>query len=177
MFQELLGKICADHLRTHIRDYLDEVASWTPDQTSTLIVPKRIDVAGQVGGVVGELDKALPAYALDVQTKEFAGNPDGLWLYSYVGHIAGMVTAGSEEEAGRQVKRHQAAVELFVRRHQFMHLESNDYFSIRLFAFLDSDFSGAEQVQVPPRDRTIWVDAFRIDFQLDVSEDGPDDHA
>lgn len=177
MYQERIAKVIADHLRTHIKAYLAEVEGWyTADQTATLVVPKAIDVAGQVGGVLADLDKNFPRYACDVLTKTEGGQDENLWLYTYTGHLAGIVSAGSESAVGSLVKRHSAAVELFIRRHYYMHQEENNQFSIMSLRFLDSDFSGAEEIQVGPKERPIWVDAFRIDFSVGTSEDGPDQH-
>lgn len=171
MFQERLSIIIADHLRVHIGAYLEEVEGWFPgSKVATLVVPKSINTAGQVGGVAKDLDKILPAYAVDILPKTFAGVSDeNLFLYQYAGHIAGMARSGSEESVNRIIKRHYSAVELFVKRHWLLHKATNDQFTVVEMMFVDSDFSGSEPIEEGPKEQ--WVAAFRIDLQITTSED------
>jgi len=174
MFQEKIAKITADHLRTHIAAYLDEVNSQFEDNDIVkLVVPKKIEVAGQVGGVVNELPENLPHYAVDCLTKSFGGVREDLWTYSYDGHFAGMVSATNQSAVDKLTKRHAAAIEKFVRQHFHLHAYTDDDFTLLQMVFLASDFSGAEPVG-EVNGRELWLGAFRLDVTWGTSEDGPD---
>lgn len=173
MFQEKLAKATADHLRSHIAEYLVEVAAqFPPDQTTTLIVPKKIDVASKVGGVVTEFENELPQYAVDCMSKSSAGSSDGLWIYEYAGHIAGMVASGSQDSCDKIVKRHSAAVEKFVQSHYYLHKLSDADLTLTEFYWHNSDFSGVEPLG-EVNGRELWMAAFRLDVVWQTSEDGP----
>jgi hypothetical protein len=134
-----------------------------------------------VGGVYNAELNAMPAYAVDVTNKTFSAVTDsGLWEYAYDGHIAAIISAGSEQAANTIIKRHEQACEMFVKRHQFMHqtqaqVAGND-FSIRTLAFADAAFSGAEEVPAETN-KYVWVAGFRISLVWILSEEGSNDHA
>jgi len=177
MYQEKIAQITEDHLRTHIAALLaDANAQFPDDDVATLVVPKTITSASRVGGVAQDLPKLLPMYAVDCMSKSFGGEVEDLWLYAYDGHIAGMVSAQSQETVDQLCKRHASAVERFVRNHQFLHLASNDEFTIREFFFVASDFSGAEEFGQRDNKKPLWLGAFRIDVRWVTSEDGANDH-
>lgn len=179
MFQEEIGVITTEHLRSHIGGYLAELEARYADGVK-LILPKTIEHANLVGGVYNAELNAMPAYAVDVVDKQFSGITDaGLWEYVYNGHIAAIISGGSEAAVNTQVKRHEQACETFVRRHQFMHQVqgqvTGNEFSMRELGFADAAFSGAEQVQ--DGQRYLWVAGFRITLVWVLSEEGPSDHA
>jgi hypothetical protein len=180
MFQEEIANITAAHLRGHIGGYLDVLAARYGDSVA-LVVPKAIETDNLVGGVYNSSVGDMPAYAVDIIDKIFAGeNPDGLWIYNYSGHIAGIVEAQGEVGANRLVKRHEQAVEQFVRDHLFMHLEDSQLsdpndFNIHELGFTGAAFSGAEMIG-KENDREHWIAGFRVDLLWIVSESGPGQH-
>jgi hypothetical protein len=180
MYHEEIGKITSEHLRLHINAYLDELEVRYADSVK-LAKPKAIEYANLVGGVYNtELDN-MPAYAVDITQKRFSGlSNNSLWEYAYDGHIAGVVTGGSEKEVNTLVKRHEQAVEMFIKRHGNMHatehqVPGNDFRIIEV-GFVDADFSGAELVEERTNRRKRWLAGFRITLIWIVSEDGPTQH-
>lgn len=178
MYQEEVAEIVEQHLRTHLAAYLAEVSALYGDGIK-LQMPKSIETSNLVGGVYNATPEQMPAYAIDIIDKQFLGEvADSLWTYGYNGHIAGVVSAGSESAANKLVKRHEQATELFIRRHNFMHqLQSskgND-FRFKELGFAGAAFSGAELAD--ETNRQVWIAGFRIDLLLVISESGPDQHA
>lgn len=180
MFQEEVANITAEHLREHIGDYLDILQARYGDAVK-LQGPKSIQTDNLVGGVYNAALGNMPAIAVDIIEKIFAGeNPDGLWIYNYQGHIAGVVSAQGEVGANRICKRYEQATEMFVKEHLFMHqsesqlTDPND-FSIHEFGFVGAAFSGAEMIK-DENDRETWIAGFRIDTLWIVSESGPGQH-
>lgn len=177
MYHERLARLIADHLREHVAGYLEEAAAQFADSV-TLVVPKSIDTSGEVGGVI-QNDKPdfLPMYTVDVMNKERSFDRENLFTFTYTGHIAGMVSAGSSESVTKTARRHASVVEAFVRRHLYFHAEQNNEFTIIEMAFMGDDYSGAENIAAEAGlERELWLGAFRCDFQLLVSEDGPGQH-
>jgi hypothetical protein len=179
MYQEEIAIITTEHLRLHIVDYLAELEARYGDGVK-LQNPKSIEHANLVGGVYNAALSDMPAYAVDIVDKVFSGGSNNsLWEYAYNGHVAGILTAGSEAAVNTIAKRHEQAVEMFIKRHENMHqienqVEGNDFRIIEL-GFVDAAFSGAEQVQ--DATRTVWVAGFRTSLMWIVSEDGPYQHA
>jgi hypothetical protein len=180
MYQEEVADITATHLRSHIASYLDTIQSRYADSIK-LQMPKSIETANLVGGVYNATPKEMPAYVVDVLNKQFSGeSTEGLWLYNYTGHIAGVVSGGNEATVNKSVKRHSQAVEQFVRDHQFMHQMENQVvgnsFSFAELVFLSAAWSGAEMVD-EENNRQTWIAGFRIDVLWVISEEGPQQHA
>jgi hypothetical protein len=181
MYHEELGKITSEHLREHIVPYLAELEVRYGDGVK-LSNPKAIEYANLVGGVYNTGLDEMPAYAVDVTQKRFSAiSNNNLWEYAYDGHIAGVVTGGSEKEVNTLVKRHEQAVEMFIKRHGNMHgteaqVVGNDFKIIEL-GFVDADYSGAELVQERTSQKKRWLAGFRITLIWIVSEDGPHQHA
>lgn len=175
MFEEQIGKWTADHLRTHIEDYLAEVNA-SASTPITLVVPKAIEVASVVGGLFTEYDNILPQYGIDILGKSFAGMSENLFIYQYDGQINAMVHAGSREAVDMLVKRHAAAIELFIRRHEVVHLYQTNDFSMLDMSFSAKDFSGAEELS-EVAGRPLWVAGISINLTWLTSEDGPSQHA
>lgn len=176
MYQEQLAKLTSDHIRTHIKAYLDDIAAdFTGAETVPLLVPKRIEPASVVGGMISDFDKLLPQYAIDVLGKANSTDDSALWTYEYAGQINGLVNAGSQDAVDKLIKRHEAAVERFIREHRLLHQESNDRFSIVEFVFAGSDFSGAEDLGEQDGSQ-LWLAGFSINVSWFTSEDGPDQH-
>jgi len=178
MFQEEVAQLTADHLRLHLPDEFAVLQARYPDAIK-LQFPKAIETANLVGGVYNAATGNMPAYAVDVISKAFDSvTPDGLWLFAYDGHIAGIVEANDEKSCNAIIKRHEQACEEFVRKHQFMHqVESvlgND-FSIVGLNFGGAAFSGAEMIE-EKQSRQKWIAGFRIDLVWTTSEAGPDQH-
>jgi hypothetical protein len=176
MFQEDIAEIVADHLREHIAGYLEEIQSQYTDGVK-LVLPKRVATANLVGGVYAADLNVLPAYALDIIEKDFIPNDENLWLYQYTGHLAGIVSANSEESANKIVKRHERAVEQFVRDHNLVHQVTRPLWSMREMGFGGAGFSGAELAAEDVENRKLWVAGFRIDLVWLISEEGPRQHA
>ena len=176
MFQEDIAQLTADHLRTHIRGYLDTVnASYAPTKKITLVMPKDIIVASQIGGLIVEANEVLPQYGIDILGKQIGGTFEDLILYSYNGQINGLVNSTSQQGADTLVKRHARAVEHFVRDHKFLHFENNDNFRIMEVQWLGMEVSGAEPIGLGP-DRELWVAGFSHDVVWVTSEDDMAQH-
>jgi len=177
MYAEEVAILTAKHLREHIQDYLDYVQQLHHDSVK-IQMPKSIETDNLVGGVYNTKLDAMPAYAVDIISKAFTERLEDLWLYSYDGHIAGVVSGQDEVAVNRLIKRHEAAAEMFVKRHEFMHQVQSELgadFSIRQLGFTGAAYSGAELVE--ERDnRQVWMAGFRIDLIWIVSEDGPHQH-
>ena len=176
MHGEAIAKFTGDHLRGHIRSYLDEVNNQFEDsKVATLLVPKSIDVVSVVGGEVTKFNEILPQYGIDILGKSRSEDTVALWTYEYPGQINGLVEATSQEMADRLVKRHAAAVEIFIQRHQFMHEHKTDDYSLIEFVFATVDFSGAEDMGMV-NDRQVWLAGFSINCSWFLSENGPQQH-
>lgn len=178
MYQEEIANLTADHLRTHLTAYLAEVQARYNDAVK-MQFPKSIQTDNLVGGVYNAAVGNMPAYAIDVITKAFAGeNINSLWLYNYEGHIAGIVSAQGEVAANKLAKRHEQVVETFVKQHEFMHQTQsalgND-FRLQGLGFAGAGFSGAEMID-EENDRQTWIAGFRVDLLWVVSENGPGQH-
>lgn len=173
MYHEEVAQWAADHLRTHIRAYLDEVNARFTDNT-TLTTPKAIEVASEVGGLFTTFDEILPQYGIDILGKVFSDGDD-LYTYLYSGQINGMVSGQSSQSVDRMITRHSSAVELFIRRHQVAHEFSTNDFRILEVGFDGVQFSGAEDLG-EVAGRQLWIAGFSIDFSLLTSEDGPAQH-
>lgn len=178
MFQEEIADLTSTHLRTHIEAYLSAVQALHAD-TIKLQMPKTIETANLVGGVYNTSNDKMPAYAVDVLNKTFAATtPENLWLYDYEGHIAGIISGLDEVSVNKLIKRHEEAVEKFVKDHLSFHNLSSTLgsdFTVVGFDFVDAAFSGAEELETV-EDRTVWIAGFRIDLTWTVSEAGPGDH-
>lgn len=175
MYGEDLGRYTADHLRTHIKDYLNQVQlRYGGDQVVTLVVPKSIEFTSVVGGTISEFDKILPQYGIDVLGKSPSQDDTSLWSYEYAGQINGVVHAGSREAAHYLMSRHATAVEHFIKEHSILHDFNNPNFKIIEFVFAGTDFSGAEDIS---EDQSLWLAGFSINCSWFVSEDGPGQHA
>lgn len=175
MYFEEVADITAAHLASHIQSYLDTINTRYPDQVE-MVYPKSIETNNLVGGIYNAKPTEMPAYAVDLISKNFAGvSPTGLWEYEYAGHVAGVVSGNSEEIVNKLCKRHLQAVEMFVKKHKHLHqTESalgND-FRITELDFAGSAMSGAE-LWDEEDDRQTWAAGFRVDLSILVSEDGP----
>lgn len=177
MFQEHIARHTASHLRGHIKAYLAEIsAEYTGDLTTTLVVPKRIEISSAVGGMIQEFDKILPQYGIDVLGKSLSADDASLWSYEYPGQINGLVHGGSRETVDLSISRHARAVEHFINQHRFMHKyqDPSGNFSIVEFIFANTEFSGAENIST--EDAQIWLAGFSTNVSWFTSENGPDDH-
>lgn len=178
MFQEEVADLTATHLRSHLEGYRTILQARYTD-AAKLQLPKTVETNNLVGGVYNATTDRMPAYAVDIISKAFHSQSDeGLWLYSYDGHIAGVVSGGSEFAVNKLIKRHEQMVEMFVKDHEFMHSQesaiSND-FRLRELGFSGAAFSGAELTEERD-DRQVWMAGFRIDLLWVVSERGPYQH-
>jgi hypothetical protein len=180
MYQEDVSKITADHLRSHIKAYLDEVsARYSGNKKLPLVVPKTIESASAVGGTMTEFNQILPAYGIDILNVSVSEDNSNLWSHQYDGQINGLVSGSSQSTVDGLIKRHAAAVEHFVRQHLLLHdghpsALSNDF---RILNFLagNLEFSGAEDLGETDG-QTLWLGAFSLNVIWLVSENGPDDH-
>lgn len=182
MFQEEVANLTAIHFRSHFDGYRDIIQARYPDAVK-LQLPKKVETDNLVGGVYNAKVSEMPAYAVDIIDKAFAGNTDeSLWLYQYQGHIAGVVSGSGEQSVNRLVKRHEQIAEMFVREHEFLHARESAFiddpndFSIREMGFAGAAFSGAELIG-EEQNRQTWIAGFRIDLVWIVSESGPYQHA
>lgn len=176
MFQEDLAAYTADHLREHIRTYIEAVNDrYTAIDREVVRSKIYIETASLAGGVMSVDLEKLPAYAIDCLDKQAIDVSEDLYTYQYNGHIAGVVIATSQNSADHLVKRHESAVELFVRQHELLHQRSSDYFKILRFFFIGSAFSGAELEGETKRTQN-WIAGFRVDVGWITSEDGPVQH-
>jgi len=176
MFQEDLAAYTADHLREHIEAYVEAINNRFPATDREVVrTPVLIETSSLAGGVMAvELEK-LPAYAVDCLDKQFIDVSENLYTYQYTGHIAGVVIANSQKSADHLVKRHESAVEKFIREHELLHKLTNADFTILRFYFLASAFSGAELEGETKRTQN-WIAGFRCDVNWIVSESGPSQH-
>jgi hypothetical protein len=172
MYEKPIAQLTREHLVSHLPAYLAEVERL--DQLK-LVMPKTVEISSIVGGIMDH--KHLPAYALDVQTKEFSTTTENLWTYIYVGQITGMVSGKSALEVDDLVKGHKSAVELFCVRHKdAVFTTADSAFTIIGFEFSQSDFSGAIDQTKNPK-TPFWVAAFQIGIAWLVSEEAPMQHA
>lgn len=187
MYQELVANYTRDHLRSHLPALLEAVQDEFQDRYAdgiVLQVPKHIETDNLVGGVYSTDVTKMPAYAIDIIEKNFSQETsEGLWLYSYSGHIAGVIAASSEVAANKIVKRHETATERFVKSHTILHgydpqdADPTDQSDFRItgFGFVGAAYSGAEMID-NENNRETWIAGFRIDMLWIVSENGPDQH-
>lgn len=172
MYEKQIAQVTREHLVSHLPELLAEVERL--DQLK-LIMPKAVEISSIVGGIMDH--KQMPAYALDVQTKELSAVNDNLWEYNYVGQITGMVSGKTSIEVDDLVKGHKSAVELFcVRHHEAVFTTADPHFTIMGFEFSQSDFSGAIDRTTDPR-KPFWIAAFQIGIAWLVSEEPPMQHA
>lgn len=167
MFFEQIATITRDHARTHLREYLDAVNALYADKVS-LVLPKSFEVSSIVGGMAGVSRATLPAYAVDTYTKTLATDVEDLNTYLYGGHFMGLVGGENQRGVEKVVKRHGAAVEMFIREHKLMPHDDIYPFLIVEFIFNRIEFFGAASLEKEGRD--FWIDGFRIDCSWRVSE-------
>lgn len=177
MYFEPIAELTADHLRTHIEAYLDEIATrYNGKDRVPLVVPKSIEATSVVGGMWTEFDNILPQYGVDILGRTFSGVSDNLFEYEYPGQINGMVHALDELTVDRLCKRHCEAVERFIKEHQLMHQHTNNQFTVIEIGHSETTLSGAENIQ-GDNNKSIWVAGFSINIVYLISEDGPSQHA
>lgn len=177
MYQEPLANQTADHFRTHIESYLEEVNNLFPaEDRSTVRAPKTVETASLAGGVFAVEPEKLPAFAVDVNNKSIAAVSEDVYTYQYATQIAGVVTAQNQREVDRLVKRYEAATELFFKRHWMLHLyEPTGFdFSVLRLVFDNADFSGAEEITIGQQ--TQWIAGFTVAGFIVTSEGGPVQH-
>lgn len=172
MFQEAIAKLTAEHLRDHIRDYLDEVDGRFTGSAKVELRTPQVNTESLAGGLlVADLDK-IPRYAVDCINKTLMQTNESLWTYQYEGSIAGVISAADLQSTDRMVKRHSGAVELFLKRHQFFKgIDQGDDFLVIELAFSSTNLSGSMEVETG-----LWVAGFSTSIYWAVSEDGPGQH-
>lgn len=174
MYQEPIAKYTSDHLRSHIADYLVAVrASLATPDTIKLVTPKSITAASAVGGLMADLGKLTPMYAVEVGNKILGTGPENVIAYEYDGFITGLVMGNTKEEADKLMKRHAAACEMFVKSHEFLHLADLGDFAIIGLGFVSTEFTGAEKL---PLEGDGWLAAFTVNCLWVTSENGPGQH-
>jgi hypothetical protein len=174
MYQESIAKYTADHLRTHIREYLDIVqASTSSPGTTKLVLPKSIADTSTIGGLLAELGGLTPIYGVDCADKQLSTRRDDVYLHEYEGFITGLLTAPTKEIADQLMKRHAAAVELFVKNHLYLHGQSFTAFMIVEYQYLSTSFTGASYLE----DSDSWLSAFTVNTLWLTSEGGAGQHA
>lgn len=141
----------------------------------TLTNPKSISSASVVGGLFTSFNDILPQYGIDISNKIFVPEGPDLFTYQYVGQINGLIHAGSEQAADQVIKRHAAAVELFIRRHQYAHSYEVAQFKLIEMLFNDIEMSGAEDLGMVDG-KQMWLSAFSMNLFWWTSEDGPSQH-
>lgn len=172
MFFEQIATFTRDHHKEHMREYLNVVSGLYASKVP-LILPKSYEVSSLVGGLAGVSRQTLPAYSVDAYTKALATDTDDLNTYVYGGHFLGLVGGENQNGIEKLVKRHGAAVEMFVREHRyFPHDEAP--FMIVEFVFNRVEFFGAAAVEKDGKQ--FWIDGFRIDVGWRVSEQASDQH-
>jgi len=171
MYHEQIAKLTADHLRTHIAAYLAEIeAEYLGTDKVTLVVPKSIDPASVVGGMMTEFDQILPQYGVDVLNKNLGAEIEGLFTYDYAGQINGIVSSTSRDSVDKLCSRHARAVEKFIKEHLFNLHSTDPNFTMIGIGFMGLDCSGAENLGTV-NDREIWIAAFSINLIWATSED------
>jgi len=176
MYHENIARFTANHLRSHIKSYLDIIAAeYTGELSVPLIVPKRIDYNSAVGGMINEFAQILPEYGIDVLNKIPGQSDASLWIYEYIGQLNGLVDGGSREAVDLQIARHARAVEMFIRAHKTLHQQEFTGFSLVEFIFVTTEWSGAEYLGTA-EDRDIWIAGFSTNVSWITSEEGPEDH-
>lgn len=175
MFYESIASETANHLREHIKAYLDEIsASFVGSEKLTLRVPD-ISSATLVGGIMQAPIEQLPALGVDCVEKQQIDSNESLCYYQYTGAIAGLISGSSSSDVDKLAKRHAAAVEKFVRNHQFLHLLSTLDYTMREFLYVNTNFSGAIELDLED-EKPLWVDGFTMNVIWVVSEDNYRQH-
>lgn len=175
MFQEALGKLTAEHLRTHINTYLADVqALYTGTDRITLPTPTISDKT-LVGGVMSAEIDELPLIGVDCVDKQEIPSGESLYYYQYEGAIVGLVRGADPSMVDRMIKRYERAVEQFVREHQYLHEEQNDDFMVREFVYQQTSFSGSMEVELEGQ-TGVWVAGFTCNVSWFTSEDAPRQH-
>jgi hypothetical protein len=176
MFQEELALYTSDHLRSHIKAYLQAVDDlYTGNKKVPIPPPKTIEVASVVGGTMDQFDQILPAYGIDVLNVIASEDALSLWTHQYDGQINGLVSGSSASIVDAMIKRHAKAVETFVRNHELLHKLNSSEYTLVGFGAGNLEFSGAEdlgEVENTP----VWLAAFSLNVSWFVSEDGPGQH-
>lgn len=178
MYQEPLAEQIADHFRSHIEAYLEATNNaFAASERSTVRAPKTIETASLAGGVFSVEPEKLPAFAIDVNNKTTAPVTEDVYAYQYEMQIAGVVTAQSQKEANRLVKRYEAGTEQFFKQHWMLHLfePANFDFSVLRLVFQSANFSGAEAVTIGQD--TVWIAGFTVAGLIITSEGGPVQHS
>lgn len=182
MFYEALAAKTAEHFRLHIEDYLEEIAAgFTGSDMLTLAVPT-VNSATLVGGVMQADVEEMPLIGIDCVDKQDIPSNESLQLYQYQGAIAGIISASSADDVDRMAKRYAAAVEKFVRNHQFLvdHATGEPIgtadFMLREFTYFATTFSGAIEAELE-NEQPLWIDGFTCHVSWVTSEDQYHQHA
>lgn len=180
MFQEALGKLTSEHLRTHLEAYLTDIqALYTGSDKLKLTVPTVSDKT-LVGGVMSADIDELPIIGVDCVEKQEIPSNESLYLYQYGGSIVGLVRGQDASQADRLVKRYNRAIELFVKKHQYLHDTNTSSplsteFGIREFLYTDTTFSGSMELELEEEKR-VWVAGFTCNVLWFTSEDSYEQH-
>lgn len=175
MFQEAIGKLTAEHLRTHIVDYLTEIeALYTGSDAIKLKVPTVSDKQ-LVGGVMAADIDELPLIGVDCVEKQEIPSGESLYYYQYDGAIVGLVRGQDSSVVDRMIKRYQRAAEKYAREHLYLHLPPQDGFMIREFIYVKTSFSGSMEVELEEQSKT-WIAGFTCEVSWFTSEDAPRQH-
>ena len=177
MFQEQLAERTAEHLRLHIRDYLDEIDDLFTGSNKIGLKLPNIDSSTLVGGVMQAPPDKLPLLSVDSVEKIEIPSNESLCYYEYSGAIAGLMSASDATTVDKMTKRYAGAVEKFISQHQYLVDHDTNQplqdigFMIREFRYGGTGLSGAMEVRFEDAPNTLWVDGFTIPVTWVTSED------
>jgi hypothetical protein len=176
MYYEQLRVWTRDHLVHHLKPILEAEEDLNGDSVA-LVMPKYIDLASVLGGVVAVARNTLPQYAIDCNSKITDFSAENLNTYAYSGSISLIVGATDAAAADKLASRHSAAVEKYVMTHRFGHQTQHPHgFWIIGFAWVNTDFSGAIKLEDENQTQEFWVSAADVQVQWQTSEDSAMEH-
>ena len=176
MFQEDIAKFTAEHLRTHVKTYLDDWSErFDGSERLTLPVPKVVWNT-LVGGAMQTDPKDTPLITVDCLNKQNIQSRDNLYYCEYQGAFAGLVTGASSHDVDRICKRYAAVTEKFIKEHMFIgNGVAFDGFSLMELYYVNTGMSGAMELKLE-EEQPLWAAGFTTRVGWVASEDQPRQH-
>ena len=175
MFYEQIGEYTRAHLMEHLPAELAAEED-RHDDTIKLVMPKTVDVASMVGGVMQVARDTLPQVAINILNKQASPTNDNLYAYAYPGQLITMVGGRDSDSVDKLAYRYGSVIERLVKLHPHLHQNQEDEFTLIGWLWNNSTFSGAMQLERPDSPvGELWVHAVGISVNWITSEFGPSD--
>ena len=175
MFFEQIGEYTRAHLMTHLQAELAAEED-RHDDNIKLIMPKTMDVASMVGGVMQVARETLPQVAINILNKQSSPTAEDVYAYAYPGQMIVMVGGRDSDTVDKLGFRYASVFERLIKKHPHLHQESQDEFTLIGWVWNGTTFSGAMQLEREDSPvGELWTQAVGLTVSWITSEFGPSD--